>query len=157
MVDELWSTLVLANRALEALLGRDTPFAPSGLFARLFARRALAALPFANETLRVLLDKLPGGHVYRSAAFLPATFACDWAYAEGELPVLSAARLWHDFVRHGLHFDQSRQKGVVFHMMNALAELGLVGLTAVGNSHEEADELYRKTVAALDSEATSAS
>lgn len=34
---------------------------------------------------------------------------------------------------------------------------GLVGLTAVGNSHDEADEAYRKTVAALDSEATSAS
>jgi hypothetical protein len=42
-------------------------------------------------------------------------------------------------------------------MMNALAELGLVGLTAVGNSHDEADELYRKTIAALDHEAVSAS
>ena len=28
-------------------------------------------------------------------------------------------------VRHGLHFDQSRQTGVVFHMMAALAEGGL--------------------------------
>jgi hypothetical protein len=55
-------------------------------------------------------------------------------------------------VRHGLHFDQSRQKGVVFHMMNALAELGLVGLTAVGNTHEEAHALYAQTVAALDDE-----
>ena len=26
--------------------------------------------------------------------------------------------------RHGLHFDQARQKGVVFHMMNALGEAG---------------------------------
>jgi hypothetical protein len=56
-------------------------------------------------------------------------------------------------VRHGLHFDQSRQQGVVFHMLNALAELGMVGLTAVGNTHDEADALYRRTVAALDSEA----
>jgi len=71
--------------------------------------------------------------------------------------VFTHEQLFDIAVRHGLHFDQSRQKGVVFHMMNALAELGLVGLTAVGNSHDEADELYRKTVAALDSEATSAS
>jgi len=55
--------------------------------------------------------------------------------------------------RHGLHFDQARQKGVVFHMMNALAEEGMVGLTAVGNTQEEADAIYARTVEALDSEA----
>jgi hypothetical protein len=60
-------------------------------------------------------------------------------------------------VRHGLHFDQSRQKGVVFHMMNALAELGLVGLTAVANTHEEADALYARTVVAMDGETGSRS
>jgi hypothetical protein len=71
--------------------------------------------------------------------------------------VFTHEHLFDIAVRYGLHFDQSRQKGVVFHMMNALAELGLVGLTAVGNSHDEADELYRKTIAALDHEAASAS
>ena len=55
---------------------------------------------------------------------------------------LTHEQLFDIAVRHGLHFDQSRQRGVVFHMMNALAELGLVGLTAVGNSHEDADALY---------------
>jgi hypothetical protein len=59
-------------------------------------------------------------------------------------------------VAHGLHFDQSRQKGVVFHMMNALEQLGLVGLTAVGNTHEEADGFYVKAVAALDAAASRA-
>ena len=70
--------------------------------------------------------------------------------------VFTHEQLFDIAVRHGLHFDQSRQKGVVFHMMNALAELGMVGCTAVGNTHEEADALYRKTVAALDAEAASA-
>jgi hypothetical protein len=56
-------------------------------------------------------------------------------------------------VRHGLHFDQARQTGVVFHMMSALGELGRVGLTAVGDSQEQADELYGRAVAALDEEA----
>lgn len=54
--------------------------------------------------------------------------------------------------RHGLHFDQTRQKGVVFHMMNALGESGLLGLTAVGNSHDEATATYERTVAVLDEE-----
>ena len=56
-------------------------------------------------------------------------------------------------VRHGLHFDQSRQTGVVFHMMSALAEHGRVGMTAVGDSPEEADEVYEGAVSALDAEA----
>ena len=59
-------------------------------------------------------------------------------------------------VRRGLHFDQTRQTGVIFHMMSALAECGSVGLTAVGDSHEEAGAFYRKTVAALDEEAAQA-
>lgn len=58
--------------------------------------------------------------------------------------------------RHGLHFDQSRQTGVVFHMMNAVSEVGNVGLTAVANSAAEADALYAKTVQTLDAEARAA-
>src|SRR5437870_1031059 len=55
-------------------------------------------------------------------------------------------------VRHDLHFDQTRQTGVVFHMMSALGELGRTGLTAVGNSHEDAKAMYERTVAVLDQE-----
>jgi hypothetical protein len=57
--------------------------------------------------------------------------------------------------RRALHFDQSRQTGVVFHMLAGLAEHGSVGLTAVGDSPEEADEVYERAVAALDEEADS--
>jgi hypothetical protein len=55
-------------------------------------------------------------------------------------------------VRHNLHFGQTRQTGVVFHMMSALGELGRMGLTAVGNSHEEAKAIYERAVAVLDEE-----
>jgi hypothetical protein len=58
--------------------------------------------------------------------------------------------------RHGLHFDAVHQTGVVFHMMNALGELGALGLTAVGNTQAEADALYARTVRALDAEAENA-
>jgi hypothetical protein len=59
-------------------------------------------------------------------------------------------------VRHRLHFDQARQTGVVFHMMSALAEHGRVGLTAIGESDDQADELYQRTVSVLDDEARTA-
>jgi PGM1 C-terminal domain len=58
---------------------------------------------------------------------------------------------------HRLHFDQARQQGVVFHMMNAIGEEGMVGLTSVANTPEEAEALYQKTVRALDTEARRAS
>jgi hypothetical protein len=55
-------------------------------------------------------------------------------------------------VRHDLHFDQTCQTGVVFHMMSALGELGRTGLTAVGNSHEDAKAMYERAVTVLDQE-----
>ena len=55
-------------------------------------------------------------------------------------------------VRHKLHFDQSRQTGVVFHMMAGLSEWGSIGLTAVGDTAKEAGEIYQRAVAMLDEE-----
>src|SRR5882724_11764861 len=55
-------------------------------------------------------------------------------------------------VRHNLHFGHTRQTGVVFHMMSALGEVGRTGLTAVGNSHEDAKATYDRAVAVLDEE-----
>jgi len=55
-------------------------------------------------------------------------------------------------VRYNLHFDQTRQTGVVFHMMSALGELGRMGLTAVGNSHEDAKAIYTRALNVLDQE-----
>ena len=55
--------------------------------------------------------------------------------------------------RHGLHFDDARETGVVFHMISALSEHGKLGLTAVHDSPEEADALYRRTIEILDAEA----
>jgi PGM1 C-terminal domain len=69
---------------------------------------------------------------------------------------LSPDDLFDIVALHALHFDQSRQTGVVLHMMSALGEFGLVGMTAVGNSHQEADAVYQRAVAALDAEAQEA-
>ncbi len=56
-------------------------------------------------------------------------------------------------VRQRLHFDQARQTGVVFHMMGALSELGRVGLTAVGDTPEQADATFRRAERVLIEEA----
>jgi hypothetical protein len=69
---------------------------------------------------------------------------------------LSTDDLFDVAIRHGLHFDQARQTGVVFHMMGGLAELGSVGLTAVGDSPEEADATFTRAEGVLLQEAAPA-
>jgi hypothetical protein len=61
-----------------------------------------------------------------------------------ELRALSVDDLFDVVARHGLHFDQSRQTGVVFHMISCLTEHGRVGLTAVGDSPGQAEATYRR-------------
>jgi hypothetical protein len=51
--------------------------------------------------------------------------------------------------RAGLVFDRRRGTGVVLHMLSALAGDGRLGLTAVGDSDDEAAELVQATAAAL--------
>lgn len=66
---------------------------------------------------------------------------------------LSVSDLFDIVARHGLHFDQSRQVGIVFHMISSLTELGRIGLTAVGDSPAEADKRYREAERVLLEEA----
>lgn len=51
-----------------------------------------------------------------------------------------------------LHYSHSTDSGVLFHLIGALSEFGKLGLTAIGNSREEADTLYYKTLEVLDRE-----
>ena len=59
-------------------------------------------------------------------------------------------------VRTELHFDHTTEKGVVFHMMTALGRHGIIGMTAVGDSQDEARRLFERTRDALDDEARAA-
>jgi hypothetical protein len=60
-----------------------------------------------------------------------------------QLRGLVPSDLFDIVARHGLHFDESRQVGIVFHMISCLTEHGRIGLTAVGDAAREADERYR--------------
>ncbi len=51
-----------------------------------------------------------------------------------------------------LHFDSSSRTGTVFHLMGALSEFGKLGLTSIGNSLEQAQEIYDRVEAVLDRE-----
>jgi hypothetical protein len=73
-----------------------------------------------------------------------------------DLRGLVVADLFDVVARHRLHFDQSRQVGVVFHMISCLTEHGRVGLTAVGDTPADADARYRRAEKVLLAEAGAA-
>ena len=53
-----------------------------------------------------------------------------------------------------LHYSHTTESGVLFHLIGALSEFGKIGMTAIANSREELDDLYRRTLAVLDRETT---
>jgi hypothetical protein len=53
---------------------------------------------------------------------------------------------------HQLHFDTSTETGTVFHLMGCLSEFGKLGLTSIGNSPQQAEDIYRRVVKAIDDE-----
>ena len=59
-------------------------------------------------------------------------------------------------IRHGLHFDQSRQTGVLLHMLATVGENGRFGVVAVGDSPDEAEEFYQRIQAVIGEEAQAA-
>ncbi len=72
------------------------------------------------------------------------------------LRALTVDDLFDIVARHRLHFDQSRQAGVVFHMISCVTEHGRVGLTAVGNSPTEAEAIHQRAERTLLDEAQAA-
>lgn len=55
---------------------------------------------------------------------------------------LVAGDLYDVLVSDGLHYDNSTQRGIVLHMLPCLGDCGRFGLTAVGDTVEDAEFLY---------------
>ena len=55
---------------------------------------------------------------------------------------------------NGLHYSPITETGVLFHMIGALSQHGKLGLTVIGSSREEAEDLYADTLTVLDREAS---
>ena len=58
-----------------------------------------------------------------------------------------------DIIAHyRLHFDSGTETGTVFHLMGSLSEFGKLGLTSIGDSPQQAEEIYNRVVKVLDRE-----
>jgi hypothetical protein len=144
---------VLGRFALDFVVVRDETGAWESHAIEINLRKGGTTHPFL--TLQFLTD---GRYDPESALFLTPTGRERHLVATDHLESaalrgLSVADLFDIVARHGLHYDQARQVGIVFHMISCLTEEGRVGLTAVGESPADADARYRRAEKILLAEA----
>lgn len=106
-------------------------------------------------TLQFLTDGRydPESATFTAPSGMPKHFVASDRVESPSFRGLTPDDLFDIVVRHRLHFDQSTQTGVVFHMMAALSESGRVGVTAVENSAAGAQALFDRAVSTLEVEA----
>jgi hypothetical protein len=87
----------------------------------------------------------PTGHI-------PYYYASDNLESE-KYKGLTPEDLINILVEHNLSFHTAHQRGVVFHLIGALSELGKLGALCVAESPELAEEMFNETMEILDREA----
>ncbi len=60
--------------------------------------------------------------------------------------------LFDIIIRNNIHYQPDSGTGVLFYMIGALSQYGKLGMTCIGNSPDEASQLFQRTVALLDKE-----
>lgn len=94
--------------------------------------------------------------LYRTASGAPKFLVATDHLEDDRLRALTPRDVFDVVVRKRLHFDHSRKTGVVFHMLSCVTECGRLGMTAIGDSPEQAWQTYQDATEALLEEATSA-
>jgi hypothetical protein len=143
----------LGRFAIDFVVVKDQTGSWSAYAIELNLRKGGTTHPFL--TLQFLTD---GGYDAASGRFLTQHGEERYLVATDHLEShslrsLSVDDLFDAVARHKLHFDQSSQTGVVFHMISSLSECGRVGMTAVGDTAEQAMAIYERAQRVLLDEA----
>jgi hypothetical protein len=148
---------VLGRFAIDFVVTREDRDAPWSAYAiEVNLRKGGTTHPFL--TLQFLTDGRydAGTGLFRTPGGAEKHLVATDHLEDASLRALSLDDLFDVVARHGLHFDQARQQGVVLHMLSCLSEEGRIGLTAVGDSPEQADATYRRAERILLEEAAAA-
>jgi hypothetical protein len=153
-IGEVLATYGVVSRfGIDFLLWRDGPAAEWNMAAlEINLRMGGTTHPF------LALQFLTGGKLDRnSGLFYSPTGLTKYYRATDNLRSDSYRGLLPEDVidiltENHLHYSHATDSGVLFHLIGAVSEFGKLGLTAIGNSREEADALYYKTLEVLDRE-----
>ena len=147
---------VLGRFALDFVVARESGGAWRTYAIEVNLRKGGTTHPFL--TLQFLTDGVydPAAGVFTAPGNQHKSFVASDKVVSPLYRAFTPDDLFDIVARHGLHFDQTRQIGVVFHMLAALGENGRMGLTAVGDSPTEADAIQARAMAVLEEEAQAA-
>jgi hypothetical protein len=95
----------------------------------------------------------PASGLFHSPAGIPKYYRATDTLAAREYRGLSPDDLIEILTMNKLHYSPRTESGALFYMLGAIAELGRVGMVAVGSSREEAEAVYEHTVHVLNREA----
>jgi len=134
---------VLGRFAVDFVVVQDEGGAWTPYAIELNLRKGGTTHPFL--TLQFLTNGRYDGETgsYLTAGGVPKYLVATDHLEDQLLKALSVADLFDLVATRGLHFDQSRERGIVFHMISCLTECGRVGMTAVGDSRDDAWGLYQ--------------
>jgi hypothetical protein len=144
---------VVSRLAIDFLVRRSSPTAPWEAFAlETNLRIGGTTHPF------LALEFLTGGQLdpetgeFRSPGGLAKFYRSTDNLKSDAYRGLSPDDLLDITTINHLHYSQGRETGVLFHMIGAVSQFGKLGLTVIGNGHEQVDAIYEKTIAVLDHE-----
>jgi hypothetical protein len=140
---------VLGRFAVDFVVVQDESGAWTPYAIELNLRKGGTTHPFL--TLQFLTDGSYDGErgVFLTPAGTPKYLVATDHFEDERLKALTVTELFDAVVRNGLHFDQARRTGVVFHMISCLTECGRVGLTAVGDNPDDAWRIYQEAQTVL--------
>jgi hypothetical protein len=144
---------VVSRFAIDFLLWKDQPAADWKMAAlEINLRMGGTTHPY------LALQFLTGGHLDRGTGlfFSPSGLAKYYRATDNLRSESYRGLLPEDLIdiltENRLHYNHATDSGVLFHLIGAVSEFGKLGLTAIGNSREEADVLYYRTLEVLDRE-----
>ncbi|HQR45486.1 MAG TPA: peptide ligase PGM1-related protein [Thermoanaerobaculia bacterium] len=141
---------VVSRLAIDFLVARDGPDAPWREFAiEINLRMGGTTHPYLALQFLTGGQLDPGSGLFLSPRGRPKYYhATDNLRAESYRGLLPEDLV--DIVtNNGLHYSHNSESGVLFHLIGALSQYGKLGMTAIGNSREEVESLYRRTLEIL--------
>lgn len=149
-----------------------TRLAAEGVIGRLAVDFVVVSTTNGWDTYAIEINIRKGGttHPYLTLQFLTdghydaddGNFVCETStkhyvatdHLEGEnFSSLTSEDLLDLVEEQDLGWDPDEQTGLIFHMISALPAAGRIGLTAIGNTPEQADELHARAEKALNAAA----
>ena len=147
---------VLGRFAVDFVTVQDETGAWTPYAIELNLRKGGTTHPFL--TLQFLTDGTYDGAkgLFRTTDGRPKYLVATDHFEDDRLTALTVDDVFDIVVRRRLHFDAARRTGTVLHMISCVTECGRLGLTSVGDSAEQAWELYEEAGRVILEEAESA-